>query len=76
MPSPETFTLRREENGFACAIDCRGVTVLHLQPGTERNELSASAGLIEFMLEALNAMEPERIEKILQAVDAYRFIDS
>jgi hypothetical protein len=43
---------------------------LHLNPGTERNE--TCAGLIA---EALCSLDAERIEKILQAVGAYRFLD-
>lgn len=69
MKSENSFTLRRDENGFACAIDCRDVTVLHLQVGTERNEVCA-----ELMVEAMNGMDVQRIEKILQAVGAYRFL--
>jgi hypothetical protein len=32
------YTIRRDEYGHAVAIERDGYTVLHLQPGTERNE--------------------------------------
>lgn len=69
MANQNCFTLRQDENGFACVIDCRGVTVPHLRIGTERNKLCA--GLI---VEALNELDTGQIEKILQAVGAYRFL--
>ena len=41
----QTVTARRDENGFACAIDVEGITILHLNPGTERNEVCISKGV-------------------------------
>ena len=64
------FAVRRDGNSMATAIDCQGVTVLHLNPGTERNEICA-----ELIAEALCSLDRSRIEKILQAVGAYRFLD-
>lgn len=32
------YSVRRDEHGYACAIDREGYTVLHLMAGTERNE--------------------------------------
>ncbi len=32
------WTIRRDAQGYAAAIELNGITVLHLIPGTERNE--------------------------------------
>ncbi len=63
------FSARKNDDGFICAIDCQGVTVLHLNPGTERNETCA-----ELIAEALCSLDADRTEKILQVVGAYRFL--
>ena len=60
---------RRDDNGFACAIDIDGVTVLHLNPGTERNEVCA-----DLIAEALESLDDARTEKIMEAVGAFRFL--
>jgi hypothetical protein len=60
---------RRDDNGFACAIDIDGVTVLHLNPGTERNEVCS-----DLIAEALESLDDARTGKIMEAVGAYRFI--
>jgi uncharacterized protein YqfB (UPF0267 family) len=60
---------RRDDNGFACAIDIDGVTVLHLNPGTERNEVCA-----DLIAEALESLKDAVTEKIMEAVGAYRFL--
>ena len=67
--SPRKVVARRDENGFACAIDIDGVTVLHLNPGTERNEVCA-----DLIAEALESLDEQRTEKIMEAVGAYRFL--
>lgn len=60
---------RRDEFGFACALDVDGVTVLHLQAGTERNEVCA-----DLIAEALESLDEERVKKILEVVGAFRFL--
>jgi hypothetical protein len=61
---------RRDENGYACAIDIGGVTVLHLNPGTERNEVCA-----DLIAEALESLDDAKKETFMVAVRAYRFLD-
>jgi hypothetical protein len=60
---------RRDVNKFACAIDIDGITILHLNPGTERNEICA-----DLIAEALESLDDARTEKIMEAVGAYRFL--
>lgn len=38
MSNVNVYSVRRDEWGHAVAIERNGYTVLHLQPGTERNE--------------------------------------
>jgi hypothetical protein len=37
------FTVRRDANGHACAIERDGQTILHLAAGSERNEKNAES---------------------------------
>jgi hypothetical protein len=48
------YTIRRDEYGHAVAIERNGYTVLHLQPGTERNEQE-----VENIVALLNSKPPE-----------------
>jgi len=48
------YTVRRDEYSHAVAIERNGYTVLHLQPGTERNEQE-----VEFLVAMLNGRPPE-----------------
>ena len=67
--SSRKVVARRDVDKFVCAIDIDGITVLHLNPGTERNEVCA-----DLIAEALESLDDERTEKIMQAVGAYRFL--
>jgi hypothetical protein len=60
---------RRDVNNFSCSIDIDGITILHLNPGTERNEICA-----DLIAEALESLDDARTEKIMEAVGAYRFL--
>ena len=58
-----TFTVRRDANGHACAIERDGQTILHLAAGSERNEENAGA-----VVAALNRAETQ--PAMLEAFDA------
>ena len=57
------YTIRRDEYGHAMAIERDGYTVLHLQPGTERNEQE-----VEGVVALLNATadNAERVKPFQQ----------
>jgi len=52
------YTIRRDEYGHAMAIERDGYTVLHLQPGTERNEQK-----VENIVALLN-MNAAKVERV------------
>ena len=53
-----TWSIRRDDHGFAAAIEEDGRTVLHLCVGTVRNEEN-----IERVVEVLNLRERKRVEE-------------
>lgn len=60
---PLPLQVRRDASGFAAAIDdAAGRTVLHLQPGTERNEemVDAFLAMIERQTADLQRLHEER----------------
>jgi hypothetical protein len=54
------YTIRRNEYGHAVAIERNGYTVLHLQPGTERNEQEVE-GIVALL--NMNAAKVERVRE-------------
>jgi len=54
------YTIRRDEYGHAVAIERNGYTVLHLQPGTERNEQEVE-GIVALL--NMNAAKVERVRE-------------
>jgi hypothetical protein len=55
----DPYTIRRDEYGHAVAIERNGYTVLHLQPGTERNEQEVE-GIVALL--NMNAAKVERVK--------------
>jgi len=53
------WAVERDEYGFAVAVSCDGVYVLHLVPGTERNEENA-----DIIVRALNDIT-QKVSKYL-----------
>jgi len=63
------YTIRRDEYGHAVAIERNGYTVLHLQPGTERNEQEVE-GIVALL--NMNAAKVERVREYYRKLEELR----
>jgi len=63
------YTIRRDEYGHAVAIERDGFTVLHLQPGTERNEQEVD-GIVALL--NMNAEKAERVREYYRKLEELR----
>jgi len=63
------YTVRRDEYGHAVAIERNGYTVLHLQPGTERNEQEVD-GIVALL--NMNAEKAERVREYYRKLEELR----
>jgi|GEM_PF-1898563 len=65
----DPYTIRRDEYGHAVAIERDGFTVLHLQPGTERNEQEVE-GIVALL--NMNAAKVERVREYYRKLEELR----